>query len=507
VKPAPVTIHPKAEEDPLEPARAASVRIGRGTAITWGAWVVARALALATLLLLTRALPADDLGALFAAMATGLLGAMVATGGLPDATTRSAVSAVGESGFGRGDLNGALLRFGAACPAILILLFAIAGQEGGRLDLSLLVASVLLAVTQGGTAIIASIFRARGQAGRYALVTSLIASIGRALVAAAALEFDLGASIVLWAFAAVNAAIIAGTWKASARGLPASRSRSDGEGALHIGGAVWSLLSNLDVVVVGVVLGAGGAGTYGATMRLAEANIQFVIAIAVLYLPEATRLAVAGHRRALADLYRTSSRWSALVSLFTTGVGFIAAPDLAKILFPDRGSTIATLLRILFLGYAVYGALGLAYGTSIAQGAFREIRAFGLISLPLLVVVTVAFTELWGLTGAACATASGYVVLTFWWAMSVRATLGVTPIDRFYRRSLAACCASWASAGVAAYLTRADAPVIALGATVAAGFVTWVALLLLAGALRPAEMRAVGRLRIRDARPRRASSG
>ena len=68
----------------------AARRVGRSTAVNWTAWILARALALATLLLLVRTLGADELGALLAALAAGVLGAAVATGGLGDATARQA---------------------------------------------------------------------------------------------------------------------------------------------------------------------------------------------------------------------------------------------------------------------------------------------------------------------------------------------------------------------------------------------------------------------------------
>ncbi len=66
-----------------------------------------RVLTLATLVLLTHALPAEGLGTLFSALAAGVLGAALAMGGLPDATTRQAAAST-EMPFGRGDVRRAL---------------------------------------------------------------------------------------------------------------------------------------------------------------------------------------------------------------------------------------------------------------------------------------------------------------------------------------------------------------------------------------------------------------
>lgn len=490
------------ERQPATYAGAAS-RLGRGTAITWLAWLAARALALATLVLLTQTLSADDLGALLAALAAGVLGATLATGGLPDATTRSA-SLEAETGFGRGDVRRALVRFAVTCPAIVALVFAIVAQRDGGLDWSLLASSSLLAVTQGGTAIVASIFRARGQAGRYALVTSLIMSVGRTGVAVAALATGAGAGVVLWAFVLVNVGVIAAAWESALRGLPATTSSDTGTAALHLGGAVWSLLQNLDVVVVGLVVGVGGAGTYGVALRLAEFALVILVAVGVLYLPEAVRLAHGRHRRELVQLYRTSSRWCVLIALPIGGVGFIVAPDLAEVLMPDHAESATTVLRILLPAYALQGALGLAYPTAVALGADRAIRLTALWAVPALLAVTVAFTELWGLAGAATATLLAFSALTVWWVLEVRGLLGALPFDALFGRALASCLVSWVGAAIGTLATRGQAPLVSLAVGVLAGVVSWLVLVRFAGALSGPELRTLARMGQRGFRLSRA---
>ena len=203
----------------------AATRVGAGTAISSIAWVLGRALTLATLILLIRALPADDLGALLAAIAAGLLGAAVATGGLPDATARSAAwdrPAV-DDGFGTGDLRNALTRFGLTLPFVFVLLALLSDTPDG-MDWQLLVAGALLAATQGATSILAAVFRARGQAVRFALATGLAVAVGRTVVAVLALVLDAGLPFVLWTFVILNGAVIAVTWTAATRNLRPGRS-------------------------------------------------------------------------------------------------------------------------------------------------------------------------------------------------------------------------------------------------------------------------------------------
>jgi O-antigen/teichoic acid export membrane protein len=469
----------------------AAARVGAGSAITSVAWVAGRALALVTLILLARTLPAGDLGNLLAAIASGLLGATLAIGGLPDATARSGATPAGE-GFGRGDVRAALVRFAATLPLVVALLVIISdGAEG--LDWGLLSASVLLAITQGGTSIIAAVFRARGQAGRFALATGLVVAAGRTVVALVALVFDAGVDFVLWSFVALNAAMIVATWDVAVRRLPPTTSHDRGAGTLQLGGAVWAILGHLDVVIVGVLIGADAAGVYGASLRLAEFSIQFVIAVSVLYLPEAVKLFAADQRTALVGLYRIASRWSALISLLLAGSGFVAAPWLAELLLPKDAAASTEIMRILFAGYAAYGALGLAYLTSVAAGSFGQIRRAALVALPAIAVATVVATEEWGLTGAAWATAAGYIGFNLWWLRTAAATLGASPFDGPYLRGLLACAVSFAVGAALAAALDGMPPLLAVGVIGVGMSLTWWCLIIATAALTPTERRALRR--------------
>ena len=334
-------------------------------------------------------------------------------------------------------------------PFVLVAVIVIsAGSEGG-LGASGVAAAVLLAVTQGATTIAASVFRARNQPGRFALATNLAVSVGRAAIAGLALGADLSGDTVLWAFALLNAVVALVTWRHATRGLPESATDMSGVGALQLGGVVWSLLGNLDVVIVGLLLGAAPAGTYSVSLRVAEFSAQFLVAISLFFLPEATRLAVSGAREAVVALYRAACRWSAFTTLVVVGIGFISAPEIARIVYPDEQETTTTLLRILLAGYGVQGALGVGYATLSAIGAYGAIWHSSLAGLPLLVVGTIVLTGVWELTGAAVSTLAAYALLNAWWTWRTVAELDASPFDARYARFAAACLAGWLAAGLA----------------------------------------------------------
>jgi len=217
--------------------------------------------------------------------------------------------------------------------------------------------------------------------------------------------------------------------------------------------------------------------------------------VSVLYLPEAVKLVAAGEQSALVALYRTSSRWSALISLLVAGAGFVAAPWLAELLFPDDAGISTRILRILFVAYAVYGALGLGYLTSVAIGSFRQITVSALVALPAIVAATVIGAELWELTGAACVTATGYIAFNAWWLwVTERTTLHATPFDERYTRALVASAVTLLGAEAVALLLDDAAPLVALPILGVAALGVWVAAVAASGALSPQELRRIRRL-------------
>ena len=320
-------------------------------------------------------------------------------------------------------------------------------------------------------------------------------------MALVALLLGADAAVVLWTFVALNAGLIGLTWRSAMRGLPPGSSEPEGYGAMQLGGVVWSLMGNLDVVVVGVVLGAADAGTYGASLRIAEVAVQFFVALSVLYLPEATRLVITGRVDALGALYRTTGRWSTVVALLAAGIGFICAPALGRIIFPDDPSVTTAVLRVLFVGYALHGALGQTYSTLLALGAYRDVRRTSVVTLPLLLVGTVGLTWAFGPVGAAVSTCLAYAFTGTWWALLVHRRIGGGPFDALYGRALAACAASWVVAAVVWHVTSGVGAVASLVATSVAAAIAWLVALPLAGALAPGERVAAQRLRSRFPRP------
>ena len=193
-------------------------------------------------------------------------------------------------------------------------------------------------------------------------------------------------------------------------------------GALQLGGVVWSLLGNLDVVVVGLLLGAGPAATYWSPYQWRSSPGSSWWRSASSSCPRRpgwssrrTEALAASTGRQRAG--RRSRRCRA------AGIGFIAAPRSRSSSSPRTWKRPRRSCASCSWAMRPRAARRRVRGTGRARRLSGDPFSVAL-SIAALVVATIGFTEVWELTGAACATRR-LRALTSWWTRGGRQARGV----------------------------------------------------------------------------------
>ena len=143
----------------------------------------------------------------------------------------------------------------------------------------------------------------------------------------------------------------------------------------------------------------------------------------------------------------------------------------------------------------------------MAIGAYRDVRTSALIGLPVVVGITVGFTEAWGVTGAATSTLVSYLLLNGMWVWQVARRL-TTPLDGRYARALVAAALSWAAAGLAYVALEPTGALVTFAGSAFAGLAVAGPALLALRVMGPTELdllRRVARLPGSSGRRRRAA--
>lgn len=184
------------------------------------------------------------------------------------------------------------------------------------------------------------------------------------------------------------------------------------------------LLTNSDVVVVGLYLEPDQVAIYFAAAKT-MALVQFVyFAVKAAAAPRFSAMMADNDRRALAAFAGTTARWSFWPSL-AIGLGVLAVGNLLLSLFGPAFTAGYGLMVILFLGSLGKALVGPGEVLLTMAGKQKLCVLLYAGALTTNIVLNVTLIPLYGLTGAAVATAAATLVEAVLLHVAVRRSLGI----------------------------------------------------------------------------------
>jgi O-antigen/teichoic acid export membrane protein len=194
-------------------------------------------------------------------------------------------------------------------------------------------------------------------------------------------------------------------------------------------------VNQIDVVAVSNLRGASAAGIYSAASRVALSMNVCIVAVAFVLAPRVARLFADGATAQLQHEVSSAAFWSGGLMAVAC---LILIPESAFVLhvFGSKFGSGSDALRILMLGQLANGLCGpVAVVLNMTGKQMLAIRALGVAAIVDVVALGVLIPR-FGLTGAACATAS----CTFIWNVAmlayVRRDLGIWVLPGFLARVL-----------------------------------------------------------------------
>ncbi|SNR23368.1 oligosaccharide flippase family protein [Halorubrum vacuolatum] len=197
------------------------------------------------------------------------------------------------------------------------------------------------------------------------------------------------------------------------------------------------LQGRLDVLLVGVFLSATAVGIYNIAVLLAGVLYIPLLAANQLFAPVASRLYSREHRADLEAVYSAVTRWIFTISLLLTL--FIATFRTELLgLFGSQFTAGTTVLLLLLFGQLCNAATGpsgyLLMMTDHQYVVMANEWVFGIANA----VLTVIFIQLYGLVGAAMASAGVLAVRNLTKLLEVRYLERMTPYSRAYYKPVSA---------------------------------------------------------------------
>lgn len=304
-------------------------------------------------------------------------------------------------------------------------------------DVPAALAAAALVPLLAWSALSAGLLQAGGQPLRAEAAINFARPLMVVLLALVAASFvDLRPHHALWLMAAAALATGATAAAAARRQLPRTSGGAPDRGertrwlqsgmTLVVGMVVTALIERLDIIMLGVLLGAENAGPYSVASRLALTVALASAAVASLAGPELARQAAAGDRVAL----QASAGRAALLG---AGMAAACAATIAgawPFLLPAFGpgfEAATTPLLILLAAQAGIAAAGAAGGLLAVSGRNRAIISISIGAVILDTALLLALIPSFGAMGAALATAATGLCHAAALAIAATRLLGVDP--------------------------------------------------------------------------------
>jgi O-antigen/teichoic acid export membrane protein len=170
------------------------------------------------------------------------------------------------------------------------------------------------------------------------------------------------------------------------------------------------LLTRLDILMLGVYVESASVGYYRSIQPLRQISTFAAGSFGFLFLPLATRYYETDDFDGLGQLYRTSTKWIASLSLPFVLVFALFPGDVIRVFFGSQYLPASLALSILIGGLYFRALVGLDTDLLNAISRTRIELGCAVVGVVVNIVLNVLLIPRFGITGAAVATVSGFFI-------------------------------------------------------------------------------------------------
>jgi O-antigen/teichoic acid export membrane protein len=182
--------------------------------------------------------------------------------------------------------------------------------------------------------------------------------------------------------------------------------------------------SRIDTLMIGVIQGPEAVGIYTVAYRGAEFSIFFLMAVNTVLAPTVAKLYAESNIKKMQILVTKSTFLTLLFSL-PIGLGMLFFGNIFLSLFGSEFNQGRTALSILTISYLFYCTLGSSGLLLVMTGHEKKMMIVSLISALTNTILNAIMISLWGISGAALASAISLSLWIVLLTILVRINLGI----------------------------------------------------------------------------------
>jgi O-antigen/teichoic acid export membrane protein len=204
--------------------------------------------------------------------------------------------------------------------------------------------------------------------------------------------------------------------------------------------SLWSSASNLwvatimslavhwsGILIAGIYVNAEDIAYFSTAQRTAVLTSFVLTVVNIVIAPRYARLWQSGNMDAIQKLARWSSRALIVIALPIVSI-MVLFSDYIMSYFGDNFSGAGKLLAIMAVGQFINVATGTVFDLLVMSGHEKDFRRVTFFSGPLTIILCLILIPIYGVTGAAVATAIGLSAQNIFAVFMVRKRLGFWPV-------------------------------------------------------------------------------
>ncbi|WP_081606176.1 flippase [Haloferax volcanii] len=198
---------------------------------------------------------------------------------------------------------------------------------------------------------------------------------------------------------------------------------------LALSGSFVLLMSQLDVIMIGLFLSANDVGQYRSIQPLKEVVLFFLTSITFLYLPIATEYFTNGNLSGLNKLYTTSTKWVVTATFPIVLTCVLFPEDIIRTLFSESYLPASTAFVILIVGMFSRVVVG-PNGATIQAINESQVEMYASVAGGVSnLILNILLIPRIGIEGAAFATAVGFLTYNLVELIVIYRKTGLVPLS------------------------------------------------------------------------------
>lgn len=202
---------------------------------------------------------------------------------------------------------------------------------------------------------------------------------------------------------------------------------------LAASGAINVIAKHSDLILLGIFKSSTQVGRYEVAFRIAIfASLLFTPAIGYLFQPIMSRFHANGDHQRMDDLYTIATRWIVIATFPIFAFFFLFSDQTLGFFFGENYRAGQTALQILLMGFLISLLPGLTGNFLTAVGETKLLMYISAGTMFLNIVINVALIPVYGIVGAAIATATARTFNNTIESYFIYREHGLSPFDRNY---------------------------------------------------------------------------